>query len=76
MARTPSKSKTIKNIPNSEIEMVACYTKPNELGNKYIITKNQVKGQFTLWKCIEDGVEKISTSKNPIDFDEIIPYEK
>ena len=68
MARTSSK--IVKNIPSSESgHGVDCYTKS---GDKYIISKNPTKMQFTLWKCIEDGFEKITTSNNPINFYEII----
>ena len=73
MARTSSK--IIKSIPNAEIEKVTCFTKPNSSGGKYIITENPLKQQFTLWKRIEDGFEKIKTSDNPRDFDDVIPYE-
>lgn len=76
MARTPVKSKVVKAIPSSEQKKVLCFTGKNCTGDKYIITKNQNKEQFTLWKCVEDEFERISTSNNPIDFDEIIPYEK
>ena len=70
MARTPSK--IVKAIPDLEIEKVECSTKS---GEKYLITENQLKVQFTLWKCIEDGFERVKTSDNPLDFDKIIPYE-
>lgn len=74
MARTSSK--IVKSIPSSEIgTRTTCYTKPNESGEKYLITENPLKNQFTLWKCIEDGFEKIATSDNPRDFDSKIPYE-
>ena len=73
MARTSSKSKTVKIIPSSETGVgVDCSTKS---GLKYLITQNPLKGQFTLWKCLEDGFEKISTSDNPLDFDKLIPWE-
>lgn len=75
MARTQLKSKTVKTIPSSEIEKVSCFTKPNSSGDEYIITQNQLKQQFTLWKCVEDGFEKISTSNSPSNLDENIPYE-
>ena len=74
MARTSSK--IVKSIPNTETGSgVVCYTKPNESGDKYIISQNPLKEQFTLWKCIEDGFEKISTSKNPLSFYDVIPFE-
>ena len=87
MARTSSKTtnttnkqankttKILKSIPSSENEMTSCFTKPNSSGDEYLITQNPLKQQFTLWKCVEEGFEKISTSNNPLDFDDIIPYE-
>lgn len=69
MARTLSKSKVLKAIPSSETGVrTTC------LNGEYIITQNPLKEQFTLWKCPEDGYEKIDTSKNPLDFDKIIPW--
>ena len=73
MARTASKP--IKTIPNSEIEKATCFTKSNGLGDKYLITECPLKEQFTLWKCVEDGFEKIKTSNSPLDFDDVIPWE-
>ena len=72
MARTSSK--IVKTIPNVEIEKATCFTKPNSSGDKYLITENPLKAQFTLWKCSEDGFEKIKTSDSPLDFDKIIPW--
>ena len=77
MARTSSK--IVKSIPNSETgSRVTCFTKPNESGDKYIVTQNPLKMQFTLWKCIEDGdggFEKIKVSDCPLDLYELIPFE-
>ena len=74
MARTSSK--TSKTIPSSETGVkTVCFTKANSSGDKYLITHNPMKMQFTLWKCIECGFEKIKTSDNPRDFDNVIPYE-
>lgn len=73
MARTPSK--IVKTIPSTEIQAVTCFTKPNESGDKYLISQNPLKAQFTLWKCIEEGFERIKTSGSPKDFDDLIPYE-
>lgn len=70
MARATSK--TVKAIPNSEIQKVECYTGS---GDKYLITQNSFKEQFTLWKCLEDGFERVKTSSSPLDFDDVIPYE-
>lgn len=73
MARTAKeskegKSKIIKSIPSSETGKVDC------ANGKYLITENHLKEQFTLWKCLDDGFEKIKTSDNPLDFDKIIPW--
>ena len=71
MARTSSKeskSKIVKTIPNSETGKVDC------LEGKYLITENHLKEQFTLWKRLDDGFEKIKTSNNPLEFDKIIPW--
>ena len=68
MAKTASK--VIKAIPSSEIGKVDCLGK----NDKYIITENPLKEQFTLWKCLEDGFEKIKTSDNPLEFDKIIHW--
>lgn len=74
MARTSSK--IVKTIPASETgTRTTCFTKPNNSGDKYLITQNPLKAQFTLWKCLEDGFERIKTSDNPTDFDDVIPYE-
>lgn len=73
MARTSSK--IVKSIPNSEIEKAICFTKTNNTGDKYLITENPLKEQFTLWKCIEEGFERVKTSDSPLDFDDVIPYE-
>ena len=74
MARTSSK--IVRTIPASETgSRTTCFTKPNDLGDKYLITQNPLKRQFTLWKCIEDGFERIKTSDNPMSFDDVIPYE-
>lgn len=74
MARTSSK--VIKTIPSSETgSTTTCFTKPDKSGDKYLITQNPLKGQFTLWKCVEDGFEKIKVSDGPRDFDKVIPWE-
>ena len=74
MAKTASK--VIKSIPSSETgSRTTCFTKPNGCGDKYLITQNPLKDQFTLWKCVEDGYEKLSTSVSPLVLDNKIPYE-
>lgn len=73
MARTSSK--IVKTIPASETgTRTTCFTKPNNSGEKYLITHNPLKAQFTLWRRSDDGFEKIKTSDNPLDFDKIIPW--
>ena len=72
MARTSSK--IVKSVPNTETgTRTSCRT---ESGDKYLITQNPLKEQFTLWKIYEDGFERISTSDSPLDFDSIIPWRK
>lgn len=69
MARTSSK--TIKAIPSSETgSRTSC------LNGEYLITQNPLKEQFTLWKRVDDGFERIKTSDNPLDFDKVIPWNK
>ena len=71
-----STSKIIKSIPSSETgSRTTCITKPNGCGDKYIITQKPLKDQFTHWKCVEDGYEKIATSVSPLVLDNKIPYE-
>ena len=79
MARASSKTlnKIVKDIPSSESGCgVVCYTGTNKSGEKYIISQNPTKMKFALWKCCEDGYEKISTSDNPLDFNDMIPFGK
>ena len=69
-------SKIIKAIPSSETgSRTTCFTKLSSSGDKYLITENPLKAQFTLWKCIEEGFERIKISDSPLDFDDVIPYE-
>lgn len=68
MARTYSK--IVKNIPSSEVgHGVECHTKS---GDKFIISQNPIKKQFTLWKCVEDGFEKITASNSPFNLYKIV----
>ena len=68
MARTSSK--IVKTIPSSEELKVNC------INGEYLITQNPLKEQFTLWKYLEDGFERVKTSDSPLDFDKIIPWNK
>lgn len=73
MAKTTS-AKIVKNIPTSECGVdVKCKTIS---GQEYLISQCPEKQRFTLWKKCDEGFEKISTSKSPLDFDEIIPWDK
>ena len=73
MARTSTK--IVKTIPVSETgARTTCFTKMNSTGERYLITENPLKAQFTLWKYVEDGFEKIKTSDNPLEFDKIIDW--
>ena len=67
MARTSSK--VVKAIPNTEEIKMTC------LSGEYLTTQNPLNLQFTLWKCIDYGFERVKTSDNPLDFDKIIPWE-
>ena len=74
MERTSTKTKIVKSIPSTETGAgTTCIT---ESGEKYLITQNPLKEQFTLWKCLSDGFERISTSYSPLDFDNIITWRK
>ena len=59
----------VKQIPKSDNGHGVLYTKLN--GNVYQISNNPIKKRFTLWKVLENGYEKISTSDNPLNL-----YEK
>lgn len=63
--------KVLKNIPSTEtgIQTLCC-------NGKFLITQCPEKERFTLWKIYKEGYEKISTSSSPLDFDEIIPWER
>lgn len=53
---------TTKTLPKTEDGHGVLYRTPNA---EYIISQNTVKQQFTLWKIVEDGYEKISTANSP-----------
>ena len=54
----------VKQIPKSDNGHGVLYTKSN--GNIYQISNNPVNKRFTLWKVLNNGYEKISTSDNPL----------
>lgn len=74
MAKLLTKITKQKTIPKPCVVKAVAFTEPNGGGGKYIITQHEIKGNFDLWKCYEDGYERISTSGNPLEFDELIPY--
>ena len=72
MANTTS-SKILKNIPISESgSSTTCNTSSRE---KYIITQCTEKQRFTLWKILESGFERLSTSNSPTKLYEMIPWD-
>lgn len=72
MAKKSDQPTIVKTIPASETgSRTTCLTKS---GKEYLITNNPIKARFTLWRKVDDGYEKMSTSENPLDFDKIIPY--
>lgn len=72
MARTASK--IVKSIPSTETGSgTLCRT---ESGQEYLITHNPIKEQFTLWKVLKDGYERISSAMSPLIFEEIIPWKE
>lgn len=67
MARTASK--IIKEIPAKETVWVRCRS-PN--GEEYLITSNQERSTYFLYKTTKDGVERIAKDRTPSSFDTII----
>lgn len=64
--------KPVKNIPKTESSVpVLCTTNS---GDQYLITECPERSRFTLWHIIENGYLKLKTSSNPLEFDDIIPY--
>lgn len=64
-----------KQLPKSSVIKVSCFTMPNSGGDQYLITQNETKGSFDLWRCCGDCYEKIATGDNPIELDKLIPYQ-
>lgn len=75
MAKLLTKTIQQKQLPKASVVKVTCFTKPNGGGDQYLITQNEIKGNFDLWKCCEDGYEKVATGDNPIEFNQFIPYQ-
>lgn len=71
-----SETKKYKDIPKTEsIPMLTCFTKQHGSGDKYFVTYCMNSDKFSLWKCCDDGFERIKTSDNPLDFTDDIPWE-
>lgn len=69
-----SKSKIVRTIPKSETgARVTSFTTSKK---KYIISQNPITKIFTLWKEVKDGFEKIKTSRSPLEFDDMIPWDE
>ena len=60
-------------IPKSELMVpgVECRTKMN--GN-FVITSNELRSKFTLWKPSDDGYEKVATAKDPTALYDKVPW--
>lgn len=55
----------VNKIPKSEDGPVHTYYTSK---NKYLITWNTTQNRFTLWKALNTGFEKLTTSNNPLNF--------
>ena len=64
-------TKLVKFFPSSEEQSVHCYTSS---GLEYFITTNKEKHKHTLWKPVQDGYLKISSSDSPYDLYDKIPW--
>lgn len=58
-------SKIVSRIPTSETGPNVTHTTGS--GVVYKITQNKKKGQFTLWKKVDSGYEKLASRKSPVD---------
>lgn len=56
--------KIVARIPASETGPNVTHT--TRSGIVYKVTQNKKKGQFTLWKKVEGGYEKLATKKSPV----------
>lgn len=54
---------TIKTLPKSEDGHGVLYKTSTA---EYVISQNTLKQQFTLWKIVEDGYEKLGTANDPL----------
>ena len=74
MAR-PKKDAVHQSLPSSEDGHGVLYTALS--GQKYCISQNLTKGKHTLWKCLDNGYQKITSADSPYElYDEINKLEK
>ena len=52
-------------IPTSETGPNVTHTTSS--GIVYKVTQNKKKGQFTLWKKVDGGYEKMASRRSPVD---------
>lgn len=71
MAHTASKK--IKAIPAKELSWVHCRG-PD--GDEYMITSSPDRSVYSLYKILDDGVERIAKDKTPVLFNEMIDAPK
>ena len=62
-------------IPKSELLVPGVECRTQFQGN-FVITSNELRNRFTLWKQTDDGFEKKSTSKSIMDLYDKIPWNK
>lgn len=65
-----AKKEFYKDLPISEDGYgVLCRTRS---GNKYKVSQNTSKKEYTLWEVLDSGLRKIKTAKSPIELYDII----
>lgn len=68
MAKTKTTEKVIKSIPSTETVWVKQLS-----GDKaFYITSNNLRETYNLYLEVEEGFIKVSSAKNPLDFDDVI----
>ena len=67
-----AKDGVVKNLPSSESGRGVQYTTKDK--ERYVISQDQAKVKFTLWKVVPDGYEKIKAgAASPYDLYPLIP---
>lgn len=63
----------MKDLPASETKVpgVECKTRKN---GTYVVTGNELRNKFTLWKFAAGGYEKVTTGKSPLTLYDKIPW--